>query len=89
MKPDEKKPSWWPKNPYPEDIFPMKRSEYSKIVPDDKTRTALSGCLGRMFWDIASDAILDALKFHLENMEYEVNEESEDEVLKLVKGILT
>ena len=63
------KPDWWPKNPYPEDIFPMERSEYVKIVPDDKIRTALSGCLGRTFWDIASETIWDRLQQHLEDFE--------------------
>lgn len=61
-----KKPDWWPKNPYPEDIFPMKLEEYPEIVKDPRLRTALSGCLGRMFWDIASGTILDAMERHLE-----------------------
>jgi len=62
------KPNWWPKNPYPEDIFPMDRSEYLKIVPDPHIRTALSGCLGRMFWKIASDSIYERYKeYVLEN----------------------
>lgn len=55
------KPKWWPKNPYPESIFPMPREEYPKIVPDSHLRTALSGMLGREFWDIASKAIWDAM----------------------------
>lgn len=62
------KPKWWPQNPYPEDIFPMDRSEYPEVVPDPHTRTALSGCLGRMFWDIASDTIFDRLRNKLEDM---------------------
>ena len=56
------KPPWWPNNPYPEDIFPMAREEYEKIVPDPKTRTALSGMLGRIFWEIASEVIWQAYK---------------------------
>ena len=56
------KPNWWPENPYPESIFPMPREKYPEIVPDPKTRTALSGMLGRCFWDIASKSILDAMK---------------------------
>ena len=48
-----KKPEWWPDNPYPESIFPMKSERYPEIVPDPELRTALSGCLGRIFWGIA------------------------------------
>jgi len=66
-RPNKEKPDWWPENPYSEDIFPMKRSEYAKIVPNEKTRTALSGCLGRIFWDIASDMIWDRQQIHLED----------------------
>ena len=55
------KPEWWPKNPYPKDIFPMEESRYAEIVPDPDIRTALSGMLGRRFWEIASDMIWDAL----------------------------
>lgn len=55
------KPDWWPKNPYPENIFPMPRERYLEIVPDPRTRSGLSGMLGRRFWDIASDAIWEAM----------------------------
>lgn len=55
------KPEWWPKNPYPESIFPMARDEYPKVVLNPRVRTALSGMLGREFWDIASECIWDAL----------------------------
>lgn len=65
------KPDWWPRNPYPESIFPMPRDEYSDVVPDPHLRTALSGMLGREFWEIASDAIWDALQNHLEEMNLE------------------
>ena len=63
------KPEWWPKNPYPVDIFPMPREEYGDIVPDPHTRTALSGMLGREFWEIASDAIWNAFQDHMENLD--------------------
>lgn len=53
-------PSWWPQNPYPTDVFPMTVDDYVKAVPDENERTALSGCLGRLFWDIASQSIHDA-----------------------------
>lgn len=59
------KPEWWPKNPYPESIFPMPREEYPEIVPDPHLRTALSGMLGREFWGIASDSIWDAVQQNL------------------------
>lgn len=51
------KPEWWPKNPYPKDIFPMEESRYAEIVPNKELRTALSGMLGRRFWEVASDMI--------------------------------
>ena len=53
-------PDWWPENPYPEDIFPMTTDEYIAAIPDEDTRTAISGCLGRVFWNTASLAILEA-----------------------------
>ena len=58
----KKKPDWWPTCPYPEDIFPMTREDFCKFVPDANQRTALSGCMGRLFWEIASDTIYDAFK---------------------------
>jgi hypothetical protein len=54
------KPSWWPQNPYPADLFPMEREEFAKIILDPRLRTAIAGCLGRMFWEIASDSIWEA-----------------------------
>ena len=60
------KPEWWPKNPYPISVFPMNLERYSDIVPDPDIRTALSGALGRLFWDIASDAIWEALAVEIE-----------------------
>lgn len=55
------KPDWWPKNPYPTSIFPMPEEQYPKIIPDPGLRTALSGMLGRRFWNIASEAIWAAM----------------------------
>lgn len=63
------KPSWWPSNPYPADIFVMPRSRYAEIVPDPDLRTGLSGMLGREFWDIASDAIWAAMQQAAEDEE--------------------
>lgn len=56
-KPLPNKPDWWPKCPYPESIFPMSVDAYPKIVPDPQTRTALSGALGRLWWNMASDEV--------------------------------
>ena len=63
------KPNWWPQNPYPKSIFPMPREKYIKIVPDPKTRTALSGMLGREFWNIASESIWNAIKEDYEQLQ--------------------
>jgi len=60
-------PEWWPRNPYPEDIFVMKRERYPEIVPDPDLRTGLSGMLGRVFWEVASDAIFDAMCVAMED----------------------
>ncbi len=65
---NKSKPMWWPSNPYPKDIFPMEREQYVEIVPDPGTRTALSGMLGREFWDIASESILYAQQEELEEI---------------------
>ena len=51
------KPEWWPENPYPESVFPMTTDEYCEAVPGGDLRTAISGCLGRVFWDVASEDI--------------------------------
>lgn len=67
----EEKPKWWPKNPYPETIFVMKRERYPEIVPDPDLRTGLSGMLGREFWDIASETIWEKVKEHQEQLEAE------------------
>ncbi len=40
----------------------MSAEQYPKIVPDPQVRTALSGCLGRRFWDIASKSIWEAME---------------------------
>ena len=61
-----KRPKWWPQNPYPKEIFPMERNRYPEIVPDPDTRTALSGMLGREFWEIASNKIWEAIENEIE-----------------------
>ena len=60
---------WWPENPYPENIFTMTMDEYVAAVPDGALRTAISGCLGRYFWDLASWEILRAIKTYLEDVQ--------------------
>ena len=62
MNKNTQKPTWWPENPYPASVFPMPREKYAEIVPDDDVRTGLSGMLGREFWDIAADAIWEAMQ---------------------------
>ena len=56
------KPEWWPECPYPEDIFPMTTDQHVAAVPDEKVRSAISGHLGRLFWNIASDSIWRAMQ---------------------------
>lgn len=51
------KPDWWPENPYPEDIFPMTVDEYIAVIPDPKTRTAVSGHMARFGWLVAEKMI--------------------------------
>lgn len=75
----KKKPHWWPALPYPEKVFPMNLDDekrgYATLVPDGKDRAALSGALGREFWNIASETIHDSfarawleLKYELETL---------------------
>ena len=66
------KPSWWPQNPYPEDIFTMTREQYIEAVPDPGLRTAITGCLARWAWGVASDMIWDALRAEQERREEEL-----------------
>jgi len=47
----------------------MAEERYPEIVPDPEVRTALSGMLGRQFWNIASETIWEAMCEH--NEEYE------------------
>jgi hypothetical protein len=60
------KPEWWPLCPYPEDIFTMKRAEAIALMPTDPiTKTAVAGCLGRLFWTMASDAIWERMQDYM------------------------
>lgn len=58
------KPSWWPKCPYPEDIFTMTDDEYVKAVPDPLLRTRISGFLMRKGWEVAETQIIEAHDEH-------------------------
>ena len=55
-------PPWWPTNPYSATVFPMTDEEYSAAVPDDDTRTAISGRCARLGWESAEVWILDAIR---------------------------
>jgi len=61
------KPDLWPKNPYPIEIFPMTIDEYIEQIPDPILRTAISGYLGRLFWNIASETIWEKINEAIEN----------------------
>lgn len=80
------KPKWWPENPYPESIFPMTDDEYVKAIPNPKLRTAISGYLGRSFWNIASESIRDAMD---ETIKEPVKKnEDQEELTRLEKAII-
>ena len=56
-----------PENPYPEQFFPMTTEDYVKAIPDNKLRTAVSGCIARWQFDVAKRMILKAIKDELED----------------------
>ncbi len=56
------KPEWWPECPYSESVFPMTKEEYVCAIPDTKLRTAISGFMGRFFWNLAADEIWKAMQ---------------------------
>jgi hypothetical protein len=58
---DVRRPDWWPKNPYPDDIFIGRRDELVALIPDPVVRSKVGGIMGRLFWQIASDMIWDAM----------------------------
>jgi hypothetical protein len=71
--------SCWPDNPYPEKIFPMDMDRYVKAVSDPVLRTAISGCIGRWVWDVASAAIGKAIgnEFGIEGLQFSRDTEVE------------
>ncbi len=74
------KPNWWPDCPYPESVFPSGIDRYVELVPDPHARCGLSGVLGRQFWNIASESILQALQNRLIDVEVCI-ELREDEII--------
>ena len=60
------RPMWWPKNPYPESVFPMTDEEYIKAIPDPVLRTAISGYSGRWVFEMASRMFYKAWREHEE-----------------------
>ena len=59
---NKKRPSWWPECPWPADVWPMTKEEYAKAIPDPKLRTAISGFLMRLGWELCENAIWEQLK---------------------------
>jgi len=51
------KPDWWPENPYPESVWPMTMDDVAYEIRDPDKLTAISGSMGRHFWNLASDDI--------------------------------
>ncbi len=90
-------PYWWPRNPYPADIFPMTTEDYAEAIPDPKLRTAVSGCIARWQFDIASVTILENLLIALEDLteglitvmdSSGVNENTRSEILSMVSSLI-
>lgn len=75
----DNEPEWWPENPYPESIFPMTPEQYSKAIPDEKLRTAISGHLARFGWNVARRQFLAVFK------EYSVNPENLVDIREVIQ----
>ncbi len=62
-----------PPNPYPVKLFPMTVEDYVRAIPDPTLRTAVSGSIGRWAYDVASEAIVRALRkeFEFDDIEEE------------------
>lgn len=54
-------PAWWPQCPYGESVFTMTEEEYVFAVPHPQQRTAISGFLMRLGWNVASKDILERI----------------------------
>jgi hypothetical protein len=68
-KTEKPKPDWWPECPYPESIFTMNEHDYATAIPDPRLRTACSGFLGRVIWNLCSDEIWRRWCEHMEDNE--------------------
>ena len=56
------KPDWFPSCPWPEDVWTMTKEEYAKAIPDPKLRTAISGFVMRLGWELAEEEIYKRMK---------------------------
>ncbi len=58
------KPKWWPQNPYFESAMDSIKNDadYTKVIPDPALRTAVSWYLSNRVWELASNAILEAIQ---------------------------
>jgi len=56
------KPTWWPECPWPKEVWPMTQEEYKKAIPDPHLRTAISGFLMRLGWELAEEDIFKKMK---------------------------
>ena len=75
------RPEWWPINPYFASIFRMSEEDIIRAIPDDLTRTGVAGKLMHDGWELASDAIYEALARAMPN------ELPEDIVISQLKSL--
>lgn len=54
-------PSWFPKCPWPIDVFPATVQQYIELIPNEKDRTAISGLLMRIGWEDLAREVIAAL----------------------------
>lgn len=65
MKKKDRRPGWWPKNPYPTSVFTLDTDGYCKLLPNGATRTAISGHMANRTWVLADEVMWEAVKEHL------------------------
>ena len=51
------KPSFWPENPYPESVWPMTMDDVAYEIRDPDMLTAISGSMGRHFYNLALEDV--------------------------------
>lgn len=49
-------------HPYSKDIFPTEISRVKDFIPNNKQRTAISGCIARVGYDAAIETLKDLIK---------------------------